>query len=458
MIDQHALDASPVFQVEPESVEPESHADWLEAEAFDDGSLDDGECDDGELTDDDAMDLADADALLAEVEAEGEGESDPYHLHRSPGNPPPNERPAADARSIAGWIWTGLGAVATTAGATGIWLTLSNSTALEAAMAVMERMGLAPIHLLALGGLLLGLGSAARRQRRLHGYIAQLNAGQDLIGSIVSSVQAATRALQDAEARRNEQPASSEDMNYMRFELQRYDEKIVNLTKAMRSFGAPVMEISKQLGDTAHLLSQQKTSLDELRSATEARHAELDQALREELEGVAELTRSTTDRVTAEVKGTRGSVEQRVDKFESELRARLQEAVTAFEGQIAAHGRHVRESLEGLATRTEQNLAQVHKATAAVAPKVDLASVEHALAAVQKELANLSGVVQRQPVADRATGASSYASPPAASERPTASPSDAMPPSGVAQAIAGTRAAPAGNVLGAIARLKQMRG
>lgn len=444
VIDQDALDASPVFQVEPES-----QAEWLEAEALDEGARDD------EQLDDDAMGLADADALLAEVE--GEGESDPHHIHASPGNVQQDERRAVDVRSIAGWIWTGLGAAATTAGATGIWLTLSNSTALEAAMAVMERMGLAPIHLLALGALLLGLGSAARRQRRLHGYIAQLNAGQDLIGSIVSSVQAATRALQDAEARRNEQPASSEDMNFMRFELQRYDEKIVNLTKAMRSFGSPIMEISKQLGDTAHLLSQQKASLDELRSATEARHAELDRALREELECISELTRSTTDRVTAEVKGTRGSVEERVGKFELELQARLEAAVTAFEGQIAAHGRHIRESLEGLAARTEQNLVQLHK-TSSVAPKVDLASVEQALAAVQKELASLSGAVQRQPAAAASPYASAPANMPAANERPAVSPSDAMPASGVAQAIAGTRTAPAGNVLGAIARLKQMRG
>ncbi len=456
-MDQDALDASPVFQVEPESVEPESHAEWLGDEAFDDEARAVEGLEDGALTDDDAMDLADADALLAEVEGVG----DQPRVHRSPRTPRPAARQAVDARSIAGWIWTGLGAAATAAGATGIWLTLSNSTALEATMAVMERMGLAPIHLLALGALLLGLGSAARRQRRLHGYIAQLNAGQDLIGSIVSSVQAATRALQDAETRRNEQPASSEDMNFMRFELQRYDEKIVNLTKAMRSFGAPVMEISKQLGDTAHLLSQQKASLDELRGATEARHAALDAALREGIESIAELTRSTTDRVTTEVRGTRGSVDERVGKLEGELQARLQEAITAFEGQVAAHGRHVRESLESLATRTDQNLAQLQKTTAAVAPKVDLAAVEQALAAVQRELASLSGAV-RQPTAERAVAASpqasSPASMPAVSERLAASPPDAMPSSGVAQTIAGTRAAPGGNVLGAIARLKKMRG
>lgn len=451
MTDQDALDASPVFQVEPEA-----EAEWLGDEAFDD-EVEEGASEEGALMDHDAMDLADADALLAEVAGEG----DQPRAHGATGTPPSTAQPAVDARSIAGWIWTGLGAAATTAGATGIWLTLSNSTALEAMMAVMERMGLAPIHLLALGALLLGLGSAARRQRRLHGYIAQLNAGQDLIGSIVSSVQAATRALQDAEARRNEQPASSEDMNFMRFELQRYDEKIVNLTKAMRSFGAPVMEISKQLGDTAHLLSQQKASLDELRGATEARHAALDAALREELEGVAELTRSTTDRVTAEVRGTRGSVDERVGKLEGELEARLQEAITALEGQIAAHGRHLRESLEGLATRTDQNLAQLQKSTAAVAPKVDLASVEQALAAVQRELASLGGAI-RQPTAERAVAASPHASSPASvpatSERLAAGQPDAMPSSGVAQTIAGTRAAPAGNVLGAIARLKKMRG
>lgn len=447
-MDQDALEASPVFQVEPEP-----QAEWLEEEALDGDVLGDGAIEEGAVADDDAMDLADADALLAEVE----GERDQPRVQRSPRTPPRTERPTVDARSIAGWIWTGLGAVATTAGATGIWLTLSNSTALEAAMAAMERVGLAPIHLLALGALLLGLGSAARRQRRLHGYIAQLNAGQDLIGSIVSSVQAATRALQDAEARRNEQPASSEDMNFMRFEMQRYDEKIVNLTKAMRSFGAPVMEISKQLGDTAHLLSQQKASLDELRSATEARHAALDAALREELVSIAELTRGVTSRVTAEVKGLRGSIDERVGDLKGEVQARLREAVTAFEGQIAAHGRHVRESLEKLATRTDETLAQLQKSTAAVAPKVDLASVEHALAAVQRELASLGGSV-RQPTAERAVAASSTASTPATSERLAASPSDAMPSSGVAQTIAGTRAAPAGNVLGAIARLKQMRG
>ncbi len=412
MRDQDALNASPVFQVDPDS-----SASFDEGESLDDLEL----LDDGE-----GVDFADADALLAEVEGVD-----------APGAALPLEAvaPAAPiegrARVIAAWTWTGLGTVAALAGTVGIVLTLANSTALEPAIAILERIGLAPIHLLALGLLFVGLGSAARRQGRLHGYIARLNQGQDLIGSMMSNVESVTRTLQEAEARRSEQPASGDEMEFVRFELKRLDEKIVTLTKATRSFGTPLMEMTRQLADVLHTLGEHKHGLDDLAEAGTTTGARLEQ-MRASLDtGLSKLQ----------------------DSLSGVVEARLQAANTSYEAQVATHGRHVRESLEALSARMEQALA---KTPAPAAAKVDLTSIEQALAAVRRELASLTSNVARGP----ATAAERAPSPPAAPapERSAPAPTDALPASGVAQSIAGSRAAPAGNVLGAIARLKQMRG
>lgn len=261
----------------------------------------------------------------------------------------------------------------------------------------------------------------------------------------------------------------------MRVDFDRLDEKIANLTRATKLYGTPLLEISNQV-------SELQNRVQDL--------AGMESRLGEQLAGqptggpseaaIAELQRAVEGSRDRAVEA--GTLAKRaadaVEELQFELLRVLQSGQEDLRRAIGESAeRHARTLGEGF-EKTAKTLEQVAAArSTSPAPSVDLGPLAQTLAQVQQQVASLASALARleaRPVAvahapaAAATGTASPASPAVTPMSPTlastespaaapASPTPAAPEAGPAK-IAGSKQAPSKNVLGAIAKLKSMRG
>lgn len=263
----------------------------------------------------------------------------------------------------------------------------------------------------------------------------------------------------------------------MRVDFDRLDEKIANLTRATKLYGTPLLEISNQV-------SELQNRVQDL--------AGMESRLGEQLAG--QPTGGPSEAVIAElqraIEGSRdraveaGTLAKRaadaVEEMQFELLRVLQSGQEDLRRAIGDSAeRNTRALGEGF-EKTAKTLEQAAAARpASPTPSVDLGPLAQTLAQVQHQVASLATSLARleaRPIATAhapaaaATGTASPAAPAvtpmgstlATAESPAAASAPASPTPASQEAapakIAGSKQAPSKNVLGAIAKLKSMRG
>jgi hypothetical protein len=415
--------------------------------------------------------------------------------------PPPTPTPRRSRRASSApraigsshGVWIGLGVGATLVG---IALAVVAGMRLPAAAPAFEALGLAgvtPAVLVILGLLCWGIGLVLQRQVQNLQEAGRLeNTLGDLL-TLTDAVDLATRQLQEADAARAATPTtSSDDLGQVLFALQRTDEKIVNLTKATKTFGKPLVEITAQLADAAAQVVQSQAHIQALkvtaenglgrveetlrkqsdgRVADEARADGLRRAFEElrvavqarieaqtrELQMALDATKTELGKQVANAAPATGALEKRVDALQSSLQSSL-------EDQLTAQAKTLRDSLDGVSRELAAKVGELAKA-----PRdsgVNLAPIQSAINDLRRDFANLSHGLANAP---RVTSAPTVAvgplsdPPPAPPPAPAPAPAAKIagedpPPNGLAQSIAGQHTPKNANVMGAIAKLKKLRG
>ncbi|MFN3244461.1 MAG: hypothetical protein ACE37K_23345 [Planctomycetota bacterium] len=435
----------------------DEHVDEVdEAEHDDDGDGDEYDEDEDDDQEDDADD----------EEGDDEDDSSAYASRRQP-----NQRRRFDAALTppGGGAALGLGMLVTLAGFV--------MTFVPAAGAALTEAGLEPQIVAVLGVAVMALGFGQRRvgmmQQCLEQYENRRNEREDELRDSLAEL------LQRASAM-PETPAEGHELQHVLLSLQRQDQKINNLTKAIKMYGKPLMEIAGQGTELAGSVAQVKTLV----------------------EGGAESNRQAVNRLEQQVRSGNGKADlgdlpQKLEKLEvaiaaigqrlddSEVRkslVRLEDASQEVQGAIEqlhkaeatrALGDELQKSLDRATANLNQGIEQLRDG--------NVAGLETSVKDIQREVSGLATSVaqiqaavksgvrvasagQAQP-APSTQAAQTNAQPAAAAAATGNAPAGNAPAAGGGDAKEGSGGYSTGkrksggkNVLGAIAKLKQMKG
>jgi hypothetical protein len=431
---------------------------------------------------------------------------------------------------------------ATTATGGGAVALLAGAAALLGAAAAMFVPSLAAWSsaanvLFVLGAVLCAIGASQRGAARMQ---ARLDEAERRRREETSAMQQHLQLLVD-DKMRGKAPAEGEELQHVLMALQRQDEKINNLTRAIKMYGKPLMEISGQGTEVASAIAAVKAIVEG--SAGEMRQAvdELGQQLRaagssKELTAVTEAIQQLATRVDGsaeEARTSAGNLDAQLraagkNKEIAEVGAAIEQLTTRLEGlgkkgpaislePLEKHLGRVEVAVAAIAQRLEDSEVRksllrleeatqkgrdavqqllrgdaVKEATTQLQGRVDAASkgladgiaklrdgnlggLESAVREIQREVTGVATTVSQINAAMRSgarvaaapapapagsTAPAPAATAPAASSAPAAAPgaARAAAPAGEASYSTGTRTSGAKNVLGAIAKLKQMKG
>lgn len=278
--------------------------------------------------------------------------------------------------------------------------------------------------------------------------------------------------------------AAGDDLARVGAALQRLDEKINNITKAVKMYGKPLMEIATQGSDTLAILGQVRTQADGLLQVVKLGFQRVEEAGKA-VDG--ERIEQELRRLGAQVARVE-AIDAQITRLEAEVRAgfaraddgelrrnllRLQETTQqGFERIAGADGGE----REAVAQRVEQNIrVATDQLQAAIAGMRDgrTEAIDAGVRGLQQELAGIATTLSRvQQAVQAGAAARSVAAPAIAPAAAASEPAPAAPPpaaamaaepagdaqDGVAQNVTGERKTTGRNVLGAIAKLKQMKG
>jgi hypothetical protein len=354
--------------------------------------------------------------------------------------------------------------------------------------------------LLALGTLLFVAGTMQRLAARLQ---HRADEAEQRRREQTDALQQLLRELTD-DAHREKPPAEGEELQHVQMSLQRQDEKINNLTKAIKMYGKPLMEIAGQGTEFASGLASVKTIVEANGDSVRQGVARLETQLRA----------SSSSKELAELGATLQKVAARVDAFAAKdgggaaVQA-LQQQVARIEVAVAAVAQRLEDSevrksllrLEETALKGRDSVQELlrgdalRQATGQLQDRVDAATkgladglaklrdgnlgpLEQSVREIQREVAGVATAVAQIHAGLKAAPRAAVAAPaastapataPAATSAAAAAPAAATPaPAAGTPAAAGTgegagystgtRTSGAKNVLGAIAKLKQMKG
>ena len=327
-------------------------------------------------------------------------------------------------------LWNGLGILLCVAAIAMAMLAAMQPVQLVNLLAALARVGLSPTLLLGFGMLTLGVGTLLGRQLRQTENVMRLQATMHELLGIVDQVEVTTRALHTADESRAATALSGDEFGQVLFALQRNEEKLINLTRATKTFGKPLVEMNTQIADAAAQVAQSQVMIQALRVASENGLNRVEETLRQQ-------GGSGSAAQTQELRGG-------LDEMRNALQGKL-------EGSMATHTQKLRDSLEGVSKDLGSRLAELAKSGREAT--VNLTPVQNAIAELRRDLANLNQGLSRS-----ATTATPTPAAPALALATPAPAGDEPPPSGLASTIAGEHATKGANVLGAIAKLKKMRG
>lgn len=370
------------------------------------------------------------------------------------------------------------------------------------AVAALTNQGFGPQGLFVCGLVLVAAGASMRRTARLQ---QKLDDAEERRAAETAKLHQGLSGLLSAQATTNERPvAGEEDLQHVMLALQRQDEKLNNLTKAFKMYGKPLMEIANQGTDLAGVLATVKSQVEA--NGESARSA----LLRME----TQLKSPAGKQELADLQNNMLKLVQKVEALAGQSPAAalqpLQQQVGRLEVGVAAIAQRLEDSevrksllrLEESATKSRETMQEllradgVKKAAGELQDKLDratrglqdgivqlrdgnLGGLENAVRDIQREVAGVATSVAQIHAAVKsgvrvattaapapapaATAPSAPPSAPAATPTPTPTPAPAAPAASDGKAAdgggyqTGSRSSGGKNVLGAIAKLKQMK-
>lgn len=311
-----------------------------------------------------------------------------------------------------------------------------------------------------------GMRRTARLQQRLGQMDTQRNDFEDELRDTLAQ-------LAELAQTPNQANGEAPDVQHLMLSLQRQDQKINNLTKAIKMYGKPLMEIASQGAELAGSIVQVKGLV----------------------EGAAESTRQAVNRIEQQLRSggnatDLGELPAQISKLEVSLAAvahrledsevrkslvRLEDACKEMAAQVDTLGQG--DSVRAATTELQQSLADATQGlTRGIEQMRDgnLCDLESSVRDIRRELAGVATVMSQVRAAVK-NGVTATRNAPDAQPVPAAAASGA-PPASVTTSTTGTTTAKKGdatagdgyatgkrnvaskNVLGAIAKLKQMKG
>jgi len=313
-----------------------------------------------------------------------------------------------------------------------------------AASAWAERVGATPGNLVVLGAVLAGVGATRRRQACLEDLVdahaERAGAGADALREHLSS-------LATAQPPGRAEAPQGEELQHLLIAVQRQDDKLNNLTKAIKMYGKPLMEISEQGAE----LGAAVAALAGRTGAAGALEPLQQQVARVEVAVQAIAQRLEDSEVRRCLLRLEDAAQQARDDVQTLLRG---DSIARAAEQLQRHVDQTTARLaEGLSRLREGNLGGIESAVRDIQREVS--GVATAVAQIQASVQK--GVARPATAAAPASDAPTAAAPPPAPGAQAAQPSRPADGKAGAAYATGTLSTSGKNVLGAIARLKQMK-
>ncbi|MEY4828942.1 MAG: hypothetical protein RLZZ562_738 [Planctomycetota bacterium] len=303
-------------------------------------------------------------------------------------------------------------------------------------------------------------------------------------------------------------PAEGEELQRVLIALERQDEKVGNLTKALKMYGKPLMEIAQQGNDLAAQLQQQKQQIETIHTAMQQGLAKVESAAKSQSVDLTPLEHSF-QKLGADLKQAIAAVAEKAPQDPQLMQAlqrvetsiatigkrfddgEMKQSLTRLEDTSKAYGQKLErlanqdtlhEEMQRLERVVDTTVGKLTNTVDQVRDK-DLGGLENSVREIQREMTGLANSIASIQQAIRtsaqqkapAMAAASVAHEPAHAQSqshagnhepvahaqpaaPAAAASNSDAQAGVAENRTGTRAASGKNVLGAIAKLKQMKG
>ncbi|MBL8749363.1 MAG: hypothetical protein JNK78_09385 [Planctomycetes bacterium] len=368
-----------------------------------------------------------------------------------------------------------------------------------AALESLSRLGVSSATLLVAGVVFLAAGSNRRHIAALQGRVDDLGGNTEDVTSLREGMQ----FLVESQHASNERPpAAGEELQHVLIALQRQDEKINNLTKAIKMYGKPLMEISGQGTELSGAITHIRTAVEAGNEAAKQTFGRMEKQLEAQLEAQtapskdAAAIQASLQKLHATMEavqkktGTMPTLEplqQQVGRLEVAVAAiaqrvednELRKSLLRLEDATQKSREDVQQLLrgDGLQKATSQLQERLDKATGRLSDGLTqmrdghLGGLESSLREIQREVSGVATSVAQIQAAVKAGGGRAAAAPTAAATpiaAPTPAPAPAAPTTPAVPAAAsdaagntayqtGTRSSAGKNVLGAIAKLKQMK-
>jgi hypothetical protein len=357
------------------------------------------------------------------------------------------------------------------------------TAALPAATAAMASV-VAPHTVTLLGLAVFAIAAGRRRSSQLQARLMEMEVQGQQTADELRDTLAQLLAGHNGTNSTNSNADSAADMQHVMLSLQRQDQKINNLTKAIKMYGKPLMEIAGQGTELAGSVAQ-------VRSLTEGAA----ESNRQAINRVEQLVRSSSG------KNDLGDLPEQVGKLQVSLAAMSQrlednevrKSLVRVEDATTQLRSHLETLLTGetVKSATAELQTSLTKATAELSNGIkqlqdgNLAGLETSVRDIQRELSGLATGMSQvqaavksgarvaqapQPTAPEATATSQAAKVQSANNPSSSNPGSDNPGSSAAAGTTATaevetagystgkRKTTGKNVLGAIAKLKQMKG
>lgn len=339
------------------------------------------------------------------------------------------------------------------------------TAALPAATAALAAV-IAPQTITLLGLAVFAIGTSQRRtsrlQQRLQALESQRTSADDELRDTLAEI---------LDGQGNQQSNNSEvdNIQQLMLSLQRQDQKINNLTKAIKMYGKPLMEIAGQGSELAGSVANVKALVEGGTESTRQAVNRVEQLTRTG-SGKTELGNLPTQIEKLQV--SVAAIAQRIE--DTEVRkslVRVEDATKQLATQLEAlqRGENVKAATSELQTSLDQATTGLQEGLKQMR-EGNLSGLETSVKDIQRELAGLATSMSQVQAAVKNGVQTTTSSPKAAPATATAAPATSMNNASAKATSAtnddkegsgygtGKRKSGGKNVLGAIAKLKQMKG
>lgn len=418
----------------------QDHADYDEQYSADDGEY-------GEAYDEDYDDYS--------------SEDDREAFDNGPSDTPPQHS------GLNALVWMGgLGLMMVGATLMAVWNLADSVGAIKSLQQVFAGSGLAPIDIVVLGAVLAGLAGLRRHVQRQGEDLAQALQGSRADAALPDDLQSQIAFLVEAASGPSSQGGGqlAQELQRALHLIKRQEEKINNLSKATKMYGKPLIEITNQMSESTHQLSEIGSRLDAVKVIAEQSANRLETTLRSELNKAGSVD---TSGITASIQATRDTVKA-LEALQRDLSQRLTDKSDKLASDVQSALRDSRRGMESLQQGLEQTQTTIvdrikgiklptpppPAPTTVETPKEltdAITNIEKQLNGLTQTVAKLGTMATAAPAAPAAAAAPPSAPAPSARKAPAAAPAEPAPDP---NAGAGKSSS---NVMSAIAKLKQLR-